>query len=148
MGALKMNAGDWVAVCDGRKALILENAGTRACPKLQTKETRGQEAPRTAEMGAERPGRVQESATASRSAVAQTDWHEIAEREFLAGFARRLDQAVAAGETEALVVVAAPRALGVLREVFSPSVRKAIAAEISKDYVNMPVAEIEKRLTA
>ena len=146
MGALKMNAGDWVAVCDGRKALFLENAGTRACPKLQTRETREQDTPRTGEMGSERPGRVQESANASRSAVAQTDWHSLAVREFLTGVARRLDEAVSAGETAAVVVVAPPRALGVLREAYTAAVRKAITAEIPKDYVNMPVAGIEKRL--
>jgi len=79
---------------------------------------------------------------------AAAPWHSLAVREFLTGVARRLDEAVSAGETAAVVVVAPPRALGVLREAYTAAVRKAITAEIPKDYVNMPVAGIEKRLVA
>jgi len=40
------------------------------------------------------------------------------------------------------------RALGVLRQSYSASVRNALRAEIDKDYVRLPVHEIEKRLAA
>ena len=29
MAELKINPGDWVVVCDGAKALVMENAGNR-----------------------------------------------------------------------------------------------------------------------
>ena len=35
---LKIHSGDWVVVCDGAKALILENAGDAIAPNLKTKE--------------------------------------------------------------------------------------------------------------
>lgn len=38
MKKLKMKTGDWIVVCDGRKALILENVGDHAFPILHTKE--------------------------------------------------------------------------------------------------------------
>ena len=50
------------------------------------------------------------------------------------------------GETKALIVVAPPRALGVLRKEFSAHVAKATKAEIEKDYVKMPVDEIARHL--
>jgi protein required for attachment to host cells len=78
----------------------------------------------------------------------QTDWHDQAEQQFLADLAKRLDAAVTAGETKSLIVVAPPRALGVLRQAFTAAVRNAIRAEIDKDYVKMPVYEIEKHLAA
>jgi protein required for attachment to host cells len=53
---------------------------------------------------------------------------------------------VTGGETEALIVVAAPRALGALRDAYTPAIRKAVKQEVAKDYVNMPVYEIEKHL--
>ena len=40
MKKLKMKTGDWIVVCDGRKALILENVGDHAFPILHTKEVR------------------------------------------------------------------------------------------------------------
>jgi protein required for attachment to host cells len=147
MHNVKIKAGDWVVVCDGRKALILQNAGDEVFPNLQTRETHEQANPRTNEQGTDRPGRVQESGTPGRSSVAQTDWHDQNEQEFVTALAKRLDEAVSGGETEALIVVAAPRALGVLREAYTPIVRKAVREEIAKDYVNMPVYEIEKHLT-
>ncbi len=50
------------------------------------------------------------------------------------------------GETKALIVVAPPRALGVLRQAYTASVRGAVRNEVDKDLVKMPVYEIEKRL--
>ena len=38
MTKMKIGKGDWIVVCDGRKALILENLGDRVFPNLHTKE--------------------------------------------------------------------------------------------------------------
>jgi protein required for attachment to host cells len=138
----------WVVVCDGRKALVLENAGDAELLNLVTKETRQADNPSTHEQGVERPGRVHQSVGGERSAVEQTDWHDEAERTFLRELAARLDRAVAAGETKAIVLVAPPRAMGMLRAALSPRVNKAVKGEITKDYVMMPVSDIEKRLKA
>jgi hypothetical protein len=40
MTKMKIDTGDWIVVCDGRKALILENLGDRMFPNLHTKEVR------------------------------------------------------------------------------------------------------------
>jgi protein required for attachment to host cells len=147
MNELKIKAGDWVVVCDGRKALFLENQGDEKFPNLRVRETYEHDDAKTSDHGTDRPGRVHESAGPGRSAVEQTDWHDQAEQEFLKRIAARLDEAIGKSETGALIIVAAPRALGVLRPAYSQAVAAAIAAEIDKDMVNMPVYEIEKRLT-
>jgi protein required for attachment to host cells len=41
-------------------------------------------------------------------------------------------------------VIAAPRALGMIRSAYTPAVNRAVRAEIRRDYVKMPVHEIEK----
>ncbi|WP_088345160.1 MULTISPECIES: host attachment protein [Rhodomicrobium] len=147
MEAIKIKSGEWVLVCDGRKALILENEGDAMFPNLRTKETHEHDVERTSALGADHPGRVHQSEGASRSSVEQTDWHLQAEDDFLGMIARRLDEAVRNEETRSLVIVAAPRALGFLRTAFSPAVQQAIKTEIAKDYVKMPIHEIEKFLT-
>jgi protein required for attachment to host cells len=145
---LKIHAGDWVVVCDGTKALILENAGDAISPNLKTKQVYEQPDPKTCEQGTDAPGRSISSVGSRRSAMEQTDWHDQAEQQFLVDLAKRLDAAMTAGETKSLIVIAPPRALGVLRQAFSAAVRNAIRAEIDKDYVKMPVYEIEKHLAA
>ena len=46
----------------------------------------------------------------------------------------------------ALILIAPPRALGVLRQTYSHSLRAVLRAEIDKDFVKLPVHEIEKHL--
>jgi protein required for attachment to host cells len=148
MSGLKFDRGAWVIVADGARALVLENVGDRAYPDLRTKEVYKQDDLKTRELGTDRPGRSFSSVGHGRSAVDQTDWHDQAEQRFLAGIAARLDRAIVAGEIKSLVVVAPPRALGVLRKQYSTHVRQALRAEVEKDYAKMPVDEIARYLTA
>jgi protein required for attachment to host cells len=137
-----------VVVCDGRKAIVMENTGDAKFPNLQVRETYNHPDKTTAEQGAEKPGRVQHSVGRTISAVGQTDWHDESERAFLAKLADRLHHAVSAGEVAAVILVAPPRALGMIREKYSPALRKALTAEIAKDLVKAPTSEIEKHLTS
>jgi protein required for attachment to host cells len=93
MNKIKIKTGDWVVVCDGRKALILENVGDHAFPVLHAKEVREHPDLSTSEQGSDGPGRVHQSMGRAR---------------------------LTKGETRALIVVASPRALGVIREAYSP----------------------------
>jgi protein required for attachment to host cells len=146
MDKINVKAGEWIVVCDGRKALILENIGDQAFPNLRTKEIREHTERRTSAQGSDAPGRVHQSVGPARSNVEQTDWHDREEREFLTSLADRLHVALSQDETPAIIIVAAPRAFGILRDVYSPAVRKAIRVELRKDLVKLPVHEIEKEL--
>jgi protein required for attachment to host cells len=148
MAEVMIDRGAWVVVCDGAKALVLENVGNKMAPNLVTKEVYDQAGSKTHELGADKPGRAFNSVGSGRSAVEQTDWHDQEEQRFLAKIAARLDKAVLAGEAQSLVVVAPPRAIGMLRREFSPRVRQALKAEVEKDYVKMPVDEIARHLAS
>ncbi len=78
----------------------------------------------------------------------QTDWHDQAERHFLEKLVARLDAAIRHGETKSLVIAAPPRALGILRPIYTLGVRRALRAEIDKDLVKFPIHEIEKHIAA
>ncbi len=147
MADVMIDKGAWVVVCDGAKALVLENVGNRLAPSLVTREVYGQPDPKTHELGTDKPGRSFSSVGSGRSAMEQTDWHEQEEQRFLAKLAARLDKAVLAGETRSLIVVAPPRAIGVLRRQYSAHIRQALKAEVEKDYVRMPVADIARHLS-
>jgi protein required for attachment to host cells len=148
MTKMKIGTGDWIVVCDGRKALILENLGDRVFPNLRTKEVHEHPDLSTSAQGGASPGTVHQSMGGARSSVEQTDWHDESERAFLKALAARLDVAVTSGETTGLTMVASPRALGMIRLDYSVAVRKALHGEVDKDLVKMPVHEIEKQLLA
>ena len=146
MEHVRLEPGEWVVVCVGRKALILENVGDEKFPNLRTKEVHEQKNPATHEQGTDAPGRSFNSVGNRRSSVGQTDWHAQAEAEFLQDLVGRLDAAIGAGEVKSIIIVAPPKALGVIRQAYSPTLRQAVRAEIDKDFLKLPVHEIEKHL--
>ena len=149
MAELKIDNGDWVVVCDGAKALVLENAGTRTHLNLMTKEVYEQPDPKTSEMGTDKPGRTFNSmGGGGRGAIEQTDWHDQEEQKLPHQAGGPPRQGSARRRDESLIVVAPPRAIGMLRREFSTHVRHALKAEVEKDYVKMPVEEIAKHLVA
>jgi len=143
---MRIDEGAWVVVCDGAKAIILENIGDAGMPDLRMREAEEQPDRRTGEIGTDAPGRAINSVGSIRSAVEQTDFHEESERTFLTDLARRLDKALTDRATTSMVIVAPPRALGMLRGAYSTQLQKAIAAELDKDLVGMPIGEIERHL--
>lgn len=148
MTALSIQPGEWVVVCDGAKALVLENIGDAKFPNLKKRDVYEQKLLATHEMGTDAPGRSHSSLGHGRSAVTQTDWHDQAEQAFLTELVHKLDAAVTSHKVKSLIVVAPPRALGMLRPHYSHALRAAVRAELDKDLVKMPVHEIEKHLTA
>lgn len=147
MSKLKINRGDWVIVCDGKKALVLENAGDEKFLNLKTKQVFEHPDQRTRDLGSDAPGRSISSLGQGRSsAMEQTDWHDQEEERFLHTLAKHLDTEVKAGHVKSIVMIAPPRALGMLRPAYSNDLRKALHAELDKDLVAMPVHEIEKHL--
>ncbi len=51
MVGIKIKSGEWVVVCDGRKALILENEGDAKFPNLRTRETHEHDDTKTSDHG-------------------------------------------------------------------------------------------------
>jgi protein required for attachment to host cells len=134
-------------VLDGRKALFLRNEGDDRCVTLEVREVCQHADAPNRELHTDRPGKVHQSAASFHSAVELTDRHDEAERAFIGSVADRLAELLAAGQSRA-IVVAPPRALGMLRKAYSPAARAALSAEFDHDWTHLPVHEIEKRLKA
>jgi protein required for attachment to host cells len=147
MSDLLISHGEWVVVCDGAKALLLENTGNLISPKLRTVEALEQKVPATHDIGADAPGRSHSSVGHGRSAVEQTDWHDQAEQAFIVRLAEYLDTVLAAGKTKSFIIVAPPRALSVLRSAYSHALKAAVRAEVDRDLLKLPVDQIAKHLT-
>lgn len=138
----------WVVVCDGAKALIMQNTGDAQLMNLKVLETLTQPSAPDREIGADKPGRSHAADGFSGSAVEETNWQDQAEAQFLKQLAERLDELVHEKNARRIVLVAPPKALGALRPALSAVTQAAISAELAKDYTNMPVDEIERHLAA
>lgn len=136
-----------VLVSDGRRARLMRNQGTPRNPQLIVEHSLEQVNPATREQGTDRPGRKHESVGSSRSAVEQTDWHQLQEERFAAEIADMLYKLGHAGRYEELVVVAPPRMLGDLRAKFHREVSDAVVAEVPKDLTTYSVPEIGRMLS-
>jgi len=147
--ASALRIGTWVVVADGRKGLILRNAGDATIANLKLiEQVDSPRIPRTSDMGTDKPGRSVDSGSGRRSAVEQTDWHERAEQEHARAVAASIERHCQAGEMGRLIVVAPPKTLAVLRDTFSPEVKHAIVDEIAKDLTKHPIHEIERLIGA
>ncbi len=148
MSDIMLQPKSWVVVCDGGKALIMQNTGDASGINLKVQETLTQPNEPDREIGADKPGRTHAADGLSGSAVEETDWHKQAEVEFLKQVASKLDLLVRERDVQRIVIVAPPRALGTLRASLSADVQAAVSAELAKDYINLPVEQIERRLAA
>jgi protein required for attachment to host cells len=138
----------WVLVGDGRKALILRNAADETRVDLKVLKVIEQpDNPKTAEHGTDKPGRVTDSATGRHSAVEQTDWHDLAERDFAIEVADTMERHHRDGDFKKLVVVAPARTLSEYRQRFSKELHASVLTELDKDLTKHPVYEIERVLT-
>lgn len=147
MEATRVPAGAVVLVGDGRKALFLRNHGTAIDPRLETEQVLKQENPATRDQGADRPGRRTGGWSGHRTALDETDWHELGEDRFAATVAAALHRSLLDGRLEQLIVIAPPSALGVLRSKLTHEVAERVIAEIPKTLTGREVPAIQRLLT-
>lgn len=147
MTGIAVHNGAWVLIGDGRHALFFYNHGDATLLDLRVLETRIDDNPATHEQGSDAPGRSFASKGGVRSAVENTDWHEIEEERFARAMADRINKAAESGEMSEIVIVAPPRTLGEIRKDLSTKARTKVAGELDKDLTRHPLPEIEKALT-
>jgi protein required for attachment to host cells len=146
---MRVNPGTWIIVADGEKYLVLTNDGTRMHPDLRVVSHDEIANPPTRDQISDRPGRMPDAgASGSRSAMEVVDWHRLQKELFAKNLAERMGKWADEGRFKELIVVAARRTLGELRDGYSDKVRERLAGEIGKDLTNATVADIEAALSA
>jgi len=139
----------WIVVADGAKARILERQGVHGTLAPATGHCFAEAEARqpTRDVGADRPGRVYESADAARHAMEpRVDWHRFAKEQFAGDVAAALEEAALKKLYGELILVAPPRTLGDLRQALGNHARALVAGEIAKDLTNLPDHELPAHL--
>jgi len=133
----------WILIADGARARILKNEGPGKGLQPAVADEFKQALKPTREIGADRPGRVQESATAERHAIVpRLDWHRFEKERFAKNMAKLLDAAAARNAFDRLILVAPPRTLGDLRAALAPRSRALVTGELGKDLTPLTAAEL------
>ncbi len=137
----------WVLIADGGQAMVLESDG----PGRELAPASGMafsaEIPAGRDILTDRPGRSFDSVGAARHAMeSPSDPRRQLKRQFADMLGQEIAMALRQGRFDRLVVVAPPSALGDLREALPADVKKLVSAEINKDLVKTPLAELPRHL--
>ena len=150
----------WVAAFDGGKAMIFENTGPRTAPDLALRAEFEIDNPPDRDQVSDAPGRLADGAGRSggaglpkgvavgASSVEHANAHDLAETEFVSDFIRHLNAEAEAERFGELIILAAPRALGVARPVMEPALTDRIIAQEPKDVVRESNSVIAERVGA
>ena len=124
--------GTWVLVADGEKALFLRNDVDEQDPDLNVVRIETQENPSDREQSANRPGRMHDGGPGQKSALDDTDWHELAKERFADELADILYKLAHKGRFDRIVLVAPPSTLGELRAKLHKEVADASPPSLLK----------------
>ncbi|MCE0504761.1 MULTISPECIES: host attachment family protein [unclassified Roseivivax] len=138
--------GTWVLIADGEKAMFLRNDVDAMNPDLNVVRLEEQDNPSDYDQSANRPGRMGDTGVGQRSALDDTDWHELAKERFADELSEILYKQAHAKRFERIVLVAPPVVLGEMRDKLHQEVREKVVAEVDKTLTNHPLDKIEQLL--
>ena len=136
-----------VLVADGRKMLFLRNHGDQNQIDLRTEAHDEREDRKDSDIKTDAPGAIGQSAGYSgRVAYEETDFHQQEEDLWVRDAAEQLKKRALSNDFEDLVIVAPPKALGVLRKDLHKEVERRILFTCNKEMTDRPIPDIEELL--
>ena len=136
--------GALVLVADGKKMLFLRNSGDEGIIDLRTESHDEREDRKDRELKTDAPGTQSPRVGIGRDTMAETDFHQQEEDIWVKEAAEELKKRALRNDYSALVIVAPPKALGVLRKELHKEVEKRIVATINKEMTDRPIPDIEE----
>ncbi|ABV95645.1 conserved hypothetical protein (plasmid) [Dinoroseobacter shibae DFL 12 = DSM 16493] len=137
----------FVVVADGEKALFLRNVGDNQDMNLVVARKIEQSNPAARDWATDKPGRFNDGAGVQRSAVDETDWHQLEKERFARDLADKLYKLAHQGQFDHVVIVASRVVLSALRKELHEEVLDRIILDIPKILTNHPLDEIETHLS-
>lgn len=138
-----------VLVGDGTRAVFFRNRGSVQQPRLVVEHILEQQNPPTRAQGTDRPGRrAGGDAGTLRSAIEETDWHQLGEERFAQEIADRLYRSAHANQFQRLIIVAPPKVLGALRKTLHKAVLERLEAEVPKELAGYSVPSLCSELAS
>ena len=140
----------WILVADGTQAVIYQNDGPGKGIHRATKTDFSFELPsKVDDIASDQEGRAANPGGKGHNALGpRTDPRRHLESEFLRSVAVVLEKAAQDKNFDRLILVAAPRALGELRNLLPPHAKSLVARELDKDLVHLSAQDLATHLLA
>ncbi len=138
--------GALVLVADGKKMLFLRNKGDAGIIDLRTEAHDERDDAPDRDMKTDASGSQSPRVGYGRDTMEETDFHQQAEDRWVKDAAEELKRRALRNDFDALVVVAPPKALGVLRKQLHKEVERRIVLTINKEMTDRPIPDIEELL--
>ena len=136
-----------VLVADGKKMLFLRNHGDQNQIDLRTEAHDERDDRKDREIKTDAPGAIGQSAGYSgRVVYEETDFHQLEEDRWAKDAAEDLRKRALNNDFEALVIIAPPKLLGVLRKELHKEVERRIVLTLNKEMTDRPIPDIEESL--
>lgn len=143
---MRINADTLMVMADGQKAIFLKNTAADGDIRLQQLCIMSLKTEPSRKLGRDRPGHSQIRSDSHRTSYVQPDYHQIVEDRFLGSVAKGITQFLKLGDFHDIMLVAEPRAIGVLRRQMDEATKEFIRAEITKDYLKTKIPDLENYL--
>ncbi len=138
----------YVLVADGAQARFLNYVDRKAGASTIDDQVFRSHAEPSRSIGSDKPGRTFDSKGHGRHTIEpRVDLHDEKEKQFLAGIVRKLEEVFHNHAFDDLFVIAAPRALGVIRHLLSTPLQQRVIGEISGDYTRYNDRDISRLVT-
>jgi protein required for attachment to host cells len=138
--------GALVLVADGKKTLFLRNQGDSELLDLRTESHDERDDPMDKEIKTDAPGTQGQRWGDGRPAMDEVDFHQQGEDRWVKDAAEELKRRALSNDFDSLVIVAPPKALGVLRKELHKEVERRIVLTVNKEMTDRPIPDIEELL--
>lgn len=138
-----------VLVVDGRKMILLRNHGDEAMIDLRVEAEDEQHLARDHELKSDMAGQSPAPGNIGLhgGTMKEPDYEQQAEDRWAKKAAELLQRRALANDFPALVVIAPPKTLGVLRQHYHKAVKALLIGELHKEMTDRPVPDIEALVT-
>ena len=138
--------GALVLVADGKKMLFLRNQGDDGIIDLRTESHDERQDRKDRELKTDAPGTQSPRVGIGRDTMEETDFHQQEEDLWVKEAAEELRRRALRNDFDSLVIIAPPKALGVLRKQLHKEVERRIILTVNKEMTDRPIPDIEDLL--
>ena len=135
-----------VLVADGRKMLFFRNHGDEDQIDLRTEAHEARKQRKDHEIKTDAPGMTRQSFGYGRSTYEEADFKQQEEDRWIGDAADELKARALRNDFDALVIIAPPRALGVIKKSLHKEVERRIVCTVNKEMSGRPIPDIETLL--
>lgn len=140
---MRIDSKTLVLVADGQAATFFRNRGSGDTIELEPLHGMGLHNEANRDLANDRPGHAQVGMSERRTSYEQNDLHQANETAFLKGMLELAPSVMSDNGLSAVILIAEPKALGVIRAHADDAFLSKVSMQIDKDYTKTAIPALE-----